>query len=107
MYAAMDVGTVLQVEPPFRLDYRQRFLGGGGIVEIDERLAVNHLSEDREVLTEAPHVKILLGRRTQTANLMSGTRCCCHHASSPFKPPALRTTGLLASGLLRLASTSG
>ena len=41
MHAAMDIGVVLGVAPHHRVDDRLRLLRGGGVVEIDERLAVN------------------------------------------------------------------
>src|SRR5690348_11913733 len=50
--AAMNVGTVMAVEALFGFNHRQWFLAGGGIVEIDERLAMDRLVKNREIL---PH----------------------------------------------------
>ncbi len=47
--AAVDVRAVALVEGAHRIDHRPRFLGGGGVVEVDQRLAVRLLVEGREV----------------------------------------------------------
>src|SRR5712672_1364601 len=52
MYSAVHVGVVLLVVPIERLEDRARLLAGRRAVEIDERLAVDLLPEDGEVL---PH----------------------------------------------------
>jgi hypothetical protein len=50
--AAMDVGVVALVVIDQRLNHRARFLRRGGVVEIDQRLAVDFLVQDREVRAE-------------------------------------------------------
>ena len=49
MNAAMDVGVVVLVIIHQRLDHRARFLRGGGVVEIDERLPMDLLIQNREI----------------------------------------------------------
>ena len=49
VHAAVDVGVVLRVEARDRVDDRLRLLRGRRVVEIDERLAVHLLLQDREV----------------------------------------------------------
>ncbi len=50
--AAMDVGVVVLVIMAQRLDHRARFLRRGGVVEINQRLAMDLLVEDREILAQ-------------------------------------------------------
>src|SRR5207244_11494971 len=45
------------VEVAQPVDYRLRLLGGGGVVEVDQRLAVDLLPQDGEVLADAPHLQ--------------------------------------------------
>ena len=47
--AAMDIGVVVLVVMAQGVEHRARLLRGGGVVEIDQRLAVNLLVEDREI----------------------------------------------------------
>ena len=49
MHAAMDIGVVFGVAAHHRVDDGLRLLCRGGVVEIDERLAVYFLTQDREV----------------------------------------------------------
>ena len=53
MHAAMDIGVVFGVAAHHRVDDGLRLLRGRRVVEIDERLAVYFLAQDREV---APHL---------------------------------------------------
>ena len=52
MDAAMDVGIVVFVIMHQRVNHRARFLRRGGVVEINQRLAVDLLVEDREILAQ-------------------------------------------------------
>ena len=60
VHAAMDVGVVLGVAAHHRVDDGLRLLRRGGVVEIDERLAVDLLVQDGEVLPDSLDVE---GRR--------------------------------------------
>ena len=46
----MHIGVLLGVEPHHRIGDFPRLMGGGRIVEIHERLAVDRLSQEREAL---------------------------------------------------------
>jgi hypothetical protein len=52
MHAAMNVGAIDGVELDDGVDDGLRLLRGGGVVEIDQGLAVDSLLEDREVFAE-------------------------------------------------------
>ena len=69
--AAMDVRAVLLVEARDGVDDGLRLLRGGGIVEIDERLAVNRLMQRGEVFAECSYVEP-----------GGADRGCAHSASS-------------------------
>src|SRR5688572_13074150 len=49
MNAAMDVGVVVLVVMNERIDDRARFLGSGRVVEINQRMAMHLLVQDRKV----------------------------------------------------------
>ncbi|MBO7630225.1 MAG: DUF2851 family protein, partial [Bacteroidales bacterium] len=51
VHATVDVAVDGEVVAGQRVDDRQRFLRGGGVVEIDERAAVDRLLQYREILT--------------------------------------------------------
>ena len=57
MNATMDVRIVSQVIPADRVDHRLRLVCGGGIVEVNERLAGDRLLKDREIPTNPFDVK--------------------------------------------------
>ena len=48
----MDVGVVALVETAQRVDDGARFLARGRVVEIEQRLAVNLLVKNREILAQ-------------------------------------------------------
>ena len=50
--AAMDIGVVVLVIMHQRVNHRARFLRRGGVVEINQRLAVDLLIEDRKILSQ-------------------------------------------------------
>ncbi len=52
MHAAVDVGAIHFVELDDGVDDGARLLRGGGVIEIDERLAVDGLLEDGEILAD-------------------------------------------------------
>ncbi len=53
----MDVGAIDGVELDDGVDDGLRLLRGGGVVEIDQRLAVDGLLEDREIFAEFVYVE--------------------------------------------------
>ena len=48
----MDIGVVVFVVMHQRVNHRARFLRRGGVVEINQRLAVDLLVEDRKILSQ-------------------------------------------------------
>jgi hypothetical protein len=52
--AAMDVGAIHFVELADSFDHAGGFLRSGGAIEVDQRLPVNGLLEDRKILAH-PH----------------------------------------------------
>ena len=58
MHAAMDVGAVHLGRSGGWLDHRMRLLAGGGAIQIHQRLAVDRLLEDREILADASTSKL-------------------------------------------------
>ena len=50
--AAMDIGVVVLVVMHERVNHRARFLRRGGVVEINQRLAVDFLIENRKILSQ-------------------------------------------------------
>jgi hypothetical protein len=55
--AAMDVGVIAAVTLADGVDHRFRFLHRSGVVQIDQRLAVNPLAQDRKVGADAGEVQ--------------------------------------------------
>ena len=55
--AAVDVGVVVPVVVAHRIDHRVGLLRRGRVVEVDQRLAVNLPSQDREARAEGLHVE--------------------------------------------------
>ena len=49
MYSTVDVAVLVQVIVALALNDAQRFLRGGGIVEIHQRMSVNLAVEDRKL----------------------------------------------------------
>src|SRR6185312_11012987 len=52
MNASMHVGIVQLVKIPQRINNRVRFLAGGRIVEINQRMTVDGLMQCRKIITE-------------------------------------------------------
>ena len=57
VHAAMDVRVVVRVVVDERVDDRLRLLAGGGVVEINQRLAVNLFPENREIFPDPLHIE--------------------------------------------------
>ena len=66
--AAVDIGAIHLVKLTDGIDHRERFLRGGGAIEIDQRLAVDCLLEDREVLANPLHVERRRNLATEAAH---------------------------------------
>ena len=83
----MHVGVVLLVVAAHRVDDRPRLLRGRGVVEVDERLAVDALAEDGEVLA-APAPGRTPARSAAPRCSLRRSRRRAHHAASRSRAPA-------------------
>ncbi len=61
VHTPVDVGVVLRVVADEGIDHGLRLLAGGRAVEIHERLAVDFLVQDREVLADTLDVPVGVG----------------------------------------------
>jgi hypothetical protein len=52
METAMHVGVVMLVVVPERFDHGPRLLRGGGVIEINQRMSMHLLLQDREVRSD-------------------------------------------------------
>lgn len=75
MHAAVDIGAIHFVELHDGVDDGARFLRGSGIIEVDERLAVNGLLEDGEILADPLDVESGMDRASYRAHEISQTTC--------------------------------
>ncbi|MNS92519.1 hypothetical protein D3C72_1266610 [compost metagenome] len=57
MHAAVDIGVERGIVMRFGIDHALRLLGGGGVVQIDQRLAVDGLAQDGEILAQPLHLQ--------------------------------------------------
>ncbi len=80
--AAMNVGVVGRVVVLQGVQHGARLLGGGGVVEIDERLAAHLLAQDGEVVADALHVEHRGLRRPGGPRGQNGNGRDAHHFSS-------------------------
>ncbi len=55
--APVHVGVVQQVEVALGIQDLQRLVGGGGVVQVDQRATVDTATEDREVAAHGRHVE--------------------------------------------------
>ena len=62
MRRTVDVGIVPGIELRGGVNHRLRFLRGGGVIEPDERLAVDQLMQGGKIATHAFNVKLGNGR---------------------------------------------
>src|SRR5689334_16301150 len=53
----MHVGVVVRIVIDKRIDNGLRFLAGGGVIEINQRLAVNFLAENRKIFTNSVDIE--------------------------------------------------
>ena len=83
MQAAMHVGVFAGIGLHHAVEHRLRLLRGGGVVEIDQRLAIDLQRQRREIL---PHLRHVIGavadRRMLGHALASSQRCAAVIASS-------------------------
>src|SRR5687768_17616885 len=49
MHAAVHVSVLLEINAALRLDHLRGLLGGGGVVEVDQRFPTHLPGEDREI----------------------------------------------------------
>jgi len=52
MQPAMNVGVLLAVEPGQAIDHCLRLVGGGGVIEVDQRAAVDLAPQDWKIATD-------------------------------------------------------
>lgn len=52
MQPAMNVGVLLAVEPGQAVDHRLRLVGGGGVIEVDQRVPVDLAAQDWKIATD-------------------------------------------------------
>ena len=80
----MHIRVLEAIDVVHRLDHRARLLGGGRVVEIDERLAVDVAVEDREIGTDALDVVGVANGRGRAGRralqFLGVVRSDCHHA---------------------------
>src|SRR5262249_19751806 len=77
----VDVGVVQLIVAAGRVDYRLRLLRGGGVVEVDQRLAVGLAVEDREVVADLLQVEQRRQRLVVRLRLLLGGGNDAHTAS--------------------------
>ena len=53
----MDIGAIHLVKFADGVDHRERLLRGGGVIQVHQRLAVDRLLQDREILADLLHVE--------------------------------------------------
>src|SRR5690242_4671283 len=75
VHAAMNVGIVALVIVANRIDHGAGLLRSGSVVQIDERLAVDQLMQDREFLADVLNVERAArsGNRRGRGNTLSGS----------------------------------
>ena len=79
MHTAVNVGIELGVVARLAIDHALRLLAGGGVVEVDEGLAVHAAVQDREILAQPRHVEGQDWRRA--AQCAQFARCALHSSS--------------------------
>ena len=85
---AVDVGVLVGVEVGQPVDDRLRLLRGGGVVEPDQRLAVDRLAQDREVGAHRVDVENLVVVRQSAGRARRGLAPDrSGSSSSPRHPP--------------------
>src|ERR1700760_2293627 len=86
--AAVNIGIVVAIITFQRFHYRQRLLRGGGVVKINQRLAVYLLVQNRKVFADLVHVK-----RVRRVDFMRRFDRGTHLTSSQFlaAPSAVRS----------------
>jgi len=57
VHAAVNISAIDFVEAAYGIDHREGLLRGGGAIQVDERLAVYLLLENREILPDLFHVE--------------------------------------------------
>ena len=84
MNAAMNIGVVRLVVPGDGIDHSTRLLRGRGIVQIDQRLAVHLLEQDRKIRPDLLRV-VRAQRRLSRGDVQGLMLCAYSHWSSPSR----------------------
>ena len=85
MQAAMHIGVFMLVDMGHALDHLPRLLRRGGIVEIDERLAVGLFAQDRKILAHLDRVEGSRSIRCHVCVITSPARARCAPASAMLR----------------------
>ena len=88
VHAAMDIGVASLVVAHDCVNHRARFLGRGGVVQVNQRLSVNSLLKDRKIGANSRDVKPAAYRRRALFGIeLSGGSS---HATRPREAAARR-----------------
>src|SRR3989338_8900526 len=101
MHAAMDVRIFLRVDICHGIDHGLRLRRGGGVVEIDERLAVNGPRQDGEIL---PYLLDVI-RSVRKDVTIHRTASSNHSDTSRLSAFRISSCGAISSASARKAST--
>src|SRR5258707_15309059 len=82
----MNVGVVVAIVVVHGLQHRQRLLRGSGVVQIDQRLAVDFLEQDGKILTHFFHIK-----RAGSGGGLNGAFGWTRHFGSSGHPTSSQT----------------
>src|SRR4029077_456515 len=64
--SAMNVGVLVLIKIPKRLDHRSRFLRGRSAIEINQRMPVRLFAQNREIFTTSNPINRLGGKLVHT-----------------------------------------
>src|SRR5437588_4286163 len=62
MQSAMHIGVFVLVIISNNVEHSARLLGAGGVVEVDQRMAVHALPQNRKILSERRPIELSAGR---------------------------------------------
>ena len=102
MDAAMDVGVIAAVTLADGVDHRLGFLHRGGVVQIDQRLAVDPLAQNGKIGADAGKIQLRRGNRgggkRERGIHVTVPRCCPTPDGRPGNWPIVRAGALAESG---------
>ena len=87
----MDIGVILPVKAAYRLDDRERLLGSRSIIQVDQRPAVDGLSQGRKIGPQPLYIQERFGRVYGSLGHLQETQlqfsALGHHALIPHWVP--------------------